>query len=266
LCGSSIFKLLAPQFMRDGVDHVMMDGFLLRGLDYAPPPNYDVRYAMRQTSIPVGFWRAVNLSQNTYFREAFVDEMATVCGRNPYHFRRDMLAGNPRALAVLDEAAKRANWGYAPSGRHQGIAIIQENGSYCAQVVELSVDSHQLVKIHSIVCVLDPNFVVHPDISVAQMEGAIIQGLSAAFTGEITFDRGRVQQSNFSDYTITRMNETPSIAVHLMPSLGRYSQEWGGIGETGLPAVAPAIVNALYAATGKRIRSLPLKKHGFILA
>jgi isoquinoline 1-oxidoreductase subunit beta len=266
LCGSSIFKLLAPQFMRDGVDQMMMDGFLARGLDYAPPPNYDVRYTMRQTSIPVGFWRAVNLSQNTYFREAFVDEMAAACDQNPYRFRRDMLAGNPRATAVLDETAKRANWGHAPNGRYQGISLIQENGSYCAQVAEISVDAHDQVKVHSIVCVLDPNFVVHPDISVAQMEGAIIQGLSATFTGEITFDRGRVQQSNFSDYTITRMNEAPSVAVHIMPSLGRYSPEWGGIGETGLPTVAPAIINAIHAATGKRIRSLPLKKHGFTLA
>jgi isoquinoline 1-oxidoreductase subunit beta len=264
LSGSSIFQILAPQFMRNGVDFVMMDGFLTRGLDYAAPPNYDVAFSMRQTAIPVGFWRAVNLSQNTYFREVFVDEMAEACGQEPYQFRREMLASNPRALEVLDEAAKRADWGHAPSGRHQGMALIQENGSLCAQVVELSVDLNRIIKVHRIVCVVDPNFVVHPDISIAQMEGGIIQGLAATLTGEVTLDRGRVQQTNFNDYMITRMNETPSIDVHLMPSLGRFSREWGGIGETGLPAVAPAIVNAIYAATGRRVRSLPLKNHGLI--
>ena len=264
LCGSSIFKLLAPQFMRNGVDHVMMDGFLKPGLDYAAPPNYDVGYTMRQTAIPVGFWRGVNLSQNTFFREAFVDEMAHLQERDPYQFRRAMLADNPRALAVLDEAARRASWGSAPAGVHQGIAFIQENRAFCAEVVDLSVDQNSRITIHRIVCVVDPNFVVHPDIAIAQMEGGIIQGLAAALTGEITFEKGRVQQSNFNDYTITRMNEAPKIEVHLMPSLGRHTQEWGGIGETGLPALAPALVNAIFAATSKRIRSLPLKNHGLI--
>jgi isoquinoline 1-oxidoreductase beta subunit len=266
ISGSSIFKTLAPQFMRDGVDFMMMDGFLKEGLDYSTPANFEVGYAMLQTAIPVGFWRAVNLSQNTFFREVFVDEMAAAQAKDPYQFRRTMLAQNPRAVTVLDEAARLANWGKAPPGIYQGIALIQENRSVCAEVIELSISADNVISVHRIVCVVDPNFIAHPDITIAQMEGAIIQGLGTALTGEITFEHGRAQQSNFNDYTITRMNETPKIEVYLLPSLGKYSQEWGGVGETGLPTVAPALVNAIYAATGTRIRSLPIKKHGLSTA
>jgi len=260
LCGSSIFALLAPQFMRNGVDRQLMDGFIGDQLGYRVA-NFQVHSARRNTAIPVGFWRAVNLSQNGFFRECFVDEMAELRGMDPYQLRRDMLAHDPRALAVLDEAARRADWGKAAAGVHQGIAIVEENGSWCAEVVDLSVTKDGKVIVHRIVAVLDSNFVVHPDIAIAQMEGGIIQALSATLTGEVTFEKGRAQQTNFHDYPFLRMHEAPQIHIHLMPSMGKYAKEWGGIGETGVPPLAPAICGAVFAATGKRIRRLPLKNH-----
>jgi isoquinoline 1-oxidoreductase beta subunit len=260
LCASSIFALLAPQFMRDGVDRLIMDGFVDKQLGYTID-NIEVYSARRNTAIPVGFWRAVNLSQNGYFRESFVDEMAEIAGKDPYQFRRELLRDNPRALAVLDEIAARANWGKAPAGVHQGIAIVEENASWCAEVVELSIDPEGNPRIHRVVAVLDSNFIVHPDIALAQMEGGIIQAISATLTGEVTFVKGRAQQTNFHDYPFLRMNEVPKIEIHLTPSLGKYGPVWGGIGETGVPPLAPALCNAIHAATGKRIRALPVKNH-----
>jgi isoquinoline 1-oxidoreductase beta subunit len=209
----------------------------------------------------VGFWRAVNLSQNGFFRESFIDEMAEVAGQDPYRYRRELLRNNPRALAVLDEVAARANWGKAPVGVHQGIAIVEENNSWCGEIVELSIDEGGNPKVHRVVAVLDSNFVVHPDISIAQMEGAIIQAISATLTGEVIFEKGRARQTNFHNYPFMRMNEVPKIEVHLRPSLGKYGPVWGGIGETGVPPLAPALCNAIYSATGKRIRALPVKNH-----
>jgi isoquinoline 1-oxidoreductase beta subunit len=259
LCGSSIAASLSPRWLRDGVDYALMDGFSKEDFPYAIPA-YSVACTRRETAIPVGFWRGVNLSQNGFFREAFVDEMAKECGVDPYQFRRKLLAGNPRALGVLDEVAERANWGQSVEGRHQGIAIVEGDHSWCAQVIEISV-SGGVLKIHRVICVVDPNFIVNPDIVTAQMEGGIVQGLSAALTGEITVERGRVQQRNFHNYPFLRINEMPTIEVHLLPSLGKYGGPWGGIGETGLPPSAPALINAIFAATGKRIRTLPIVHH-----
>ena len=157
--------------------------------------------------------------------------------------------------------AARANWGKAPVGVHQGIAIVEENNSWCGEIVELSIDEGGNPKVHRVVAVLDSNFVVHPDISIAQMEGAIIQAISATLTGEVIFEKGRAQQTNFHNYPFMRMNEVPKIEVHLRPSLGKYGPVWGGIGETGVPPLAPALCNAIYSATGKRIRALPVKNH-----
>lgn len=259
LCGSSIAASLSPRWLRDGVDHALMDGFAQDDFPYQVPA-YQVACARRDTAIPVGFWRGVNLSQNGFFREAFVDEMAEAAGLGPLEFRRQLLATNPRALLVLNECAAQAGWGRPPAGRHQGIAIVEGDNAWCAQVVEISIADDE-VKIHRVVCVVDPNFIVNPDIVVAQMEGGIVQGLSAALTGRITVEAGRVQQRNFHDYPFLRMNEMPEIEVHLRPSRGRFSSAWGGIGETGLPPAAPALINAIHAATGKRLRSLPLALH-----
>jgi isoquinoline 1-oxidoreductase beta subunit len=224
-------------------------------------PNFQASCVMRNTSIPVGFWRGVNLSQNGFFREAFVDEMAEAVGRDPYTFRRTLLGQAPRSLAVLDEAARRAHWGFAPSGIHQGMALVECHNSVCAQVVEVALSAEGAVEPRRIVCVVDPGYVVNPAICEAQIEGAIIQGLSAALSGEVTFKGGRAEQSNFHDYRLIRMNDAPRVEVHLLPSGNTYGSGWGGIGETGVPPIAPALVNAIYAATGTRVRSLPVKNH-----
>ena len=259
VCGASIAARLAPHWLRDGQDIGMMNGFLERDMFYGVP-NLDVGAVIRNNAIPVGFWRGVNYSQNSFFREAFVDEMAHAVGQDPYRFRRGLLAHAPRTLAVLDEAARRADWGHAPAGLHQGIAVVEFDDAVCAQVVELSVSAGGEVKMHRVVCIVDPGYVVHADTIVAQMEGCIVQALGAALTGEITVTDGRVDQSNFHDCPLLRIHETPRIETHLMPSGERYGPRWGGIGETGLPPLAPALVNAVFAATGQRVRTLPLKR------
>lgn len=264
LCSSSIFATLAPQAMRNGQDIGMMHGYLEDDLEHGRAyaiPNAEVGYVMRNTAIPVGFWRGVNFTPNGFFRETFVDEMAHACGEDPYLFRRKLFAQAPRSLAVLDEVAKRANWGHAPGGIHQGIAVVEHEDAICAEVVELSLDADGRVKIHRVICVIDPVFVVHPDTAVAQMEGGILQGLAAALTGEITISNGRIEQSNFHDYQLLRIDEAPRIETYLLPCGGDTAQPWGSVGESGVPPLAPALVNAVFAATGKRIRSLPLKNH-----
>jgi isoquinoline 1-oxidoreductase beta subunit len=216
---------------------------------------------MRNTAIPVGFWRGVNHSQNGFFRESFVDEMAHLRNQDPYLFRRQLLSKGPRTVAVLDEAARRADWGNQPKGISQGIAVVECYDTVCANVIDVSVDDAGSVKVHRVVCVVDSGYIVNPNIVVAQMQGAIVLGLGTALAGEITFDRGRVQQSNFHDYTALRMNEMPKVETYLVPSGDKYIDRWGGIGETGVPPLAPALTNAIFAATGRRIRSLPLSKH-----
>ena len=260
LCGSSVAAQLAPQWLRGGRDLMLMEGFHERDMPYAIP-NFQSSCVMRNTAIPVGFWRGVNLSQNGFFREAFVDEMAEAAGQDPYLFRRALLREAPRSLAVLDEVARRANWGAAPSGIYQGIALVECHNSVCAQVVEIARTTGSAIETRRVVCVVDPGYVVNPAICEAQIEGAVIQGLSAALSGEVTFNAGRVEQSNFHDYPFMRMNEAPLVEVYLLPSGGTYRAGWGGIGETGVPPAAPALVNAIYAATGTRLRSLPVKNH-----
>ena len=258
LCGSSVAAQLAPQWLRNGRDMMLMEGFHEGDMPYAAP-NFQASCVMHKTSIPVGFWRGVNLSQNGFFREAFVDEMAEMSGHDPYLFRRTLLWEAPRSLMVLDEAARRASWGAAPSGIYQGIALVECHNSVCAQVVEITRTADGAIETRRVVCVVDPGYVVNPAICEAQIEGAIIQGLSAALSGEVTFNAGRAEQSNFHDYPFVRMNEAPRVEVYLLPSGGNYRSGWGGIGETGVPPVAPALVNAIFGATGTRIRSLPVK-------
>ncbi len=259
ISGSSIAASLAPFWLREGVDNALMDGFVEEDMPYAIE-NFEVGVARRDSHIPVGFWRGVNLSQNGWFREAFIDEIAFARKMDPYLLRRELLAGNSRALATLDAAARLANWGKAPQGRHQGIAIVEGDNAWCAQIAEISVTDGRL-KVHRISCAVDPNFVVHPDITIQQIEGGIVQGLAAALYGEVTIEDGRVRQTNFHEYRYLRMEEMPVVDVALVPSLGRYGERWGGIGETGLPPLAPALTNAIHAATGKRLRSLPISNH-----
>jgi isoquinoline 1-oxidoreductase subunit beta len=253
LAGPSIAHTLAPATLEHGADARMLEGLI--DMPYAVP-NILIDYAMRNTHVPVGFWRSVNHSQNAFFKESFVDEMAHATGQDPYHFRRALLAHNPLHLAVLDAAAAKAGWHEKlPPGMFRGIAHNEAYGSIVTQVVEVSVDNKGAVQIHRVVCAMDPGHVVNPDTVEAQIQGAIVFGLTAAFFGEITIKEGRVEQSNFDSYEMLRLEAMPKVEIVLVPS-GAF---WGGVGEPGLPPIAPALCNALFAATGKRIRSLPLK-------
>jgi len=226
-------------------------------------PNVQMEYAQRNPHVPVGFWRAVGWSQNPFARECFLDELANAAGKDPYQYRRALLAHERRPLGVLEAAANAAGWDKPlPAGVYRGIAVTEPYGAYTAAVIEVSMKSSSEFQIRRIVQAIDCGYVVNPDNVIAQTQGASVYGLSAILWGEITIKDGRVEQSNFHDYRMLRMNEMPKIEVVLAPSGGF----WGGVGEPGLAPIAPALCNALFAATGKRIRSLPLKNEGFNLA
>jgi isoquinoline 1-oxidoreductase beta subunit len=221
-------------------------------------PNYLVDFAMRNTSVPVGVWRSVNHSQNAFFKESFVDEMAHAAGIDPYLLRRKLLGSKPRQLAVLDAAATSAGWGTpAAPGVFRGIALHDSQGSICAQVVEISVDGAGKVHVHRVVSAIDAGHVVNPLTVELQTESAVVYALSAALYGEISIKGGQVEQSNFHDYPMLRLAEMPRVDTVIVASSG----SWGGVGETPVPPLAPALCNAIFSATGKRIRSLPLKNH-----
>jgi isoquinoline 1-oxidoreductase beta subunit len=250
----SIFAALLPQRLTNGVDQAAANGFTDE-MAY-DVPNYHVEYAMRTTPVPVGFWRSVNHSQNGFFRECFVDEMAHAAGQDPYQFRRKLLSKSPERLAVLDAAAQKAGWEKpAPPSVSRGIALVEAYGSLCAQVVEASVGEKGQVRVHRVVAALDTGHVVNPAILASQVESGIVYGLTAALYGAITIENGRVSQGNFDDYEMLRMADMPAVETVLVPSGGF----WGGGGEPAVPPLAPALCNAIFAATGKRIRSLPLK-------
>ncbi len=256
LAGQSLLASMAPEIMTGSFDRQFLEG-LLEDMPYGVP-NYLADYAMRNTPVPVGPWRAVNHSQNAFFKESFVDEMAHAAGQDPFGFRRRLLEKKPKFLAVLDAAARAANWDAPlPSGTGRGIAINESNGSICAQVVEASVDATGNIRVLRVVSALDPGHVVDPRVVAMQTEGAIAYALTAALYGEISISGGRVEQSNFHDYPILRMSEMPQVETVLVPS----HDGWGGCGEPPLPPLAPALCNAIFAATGRRIRSLPIKNH-----
>jgi isoquinoline 1-oxidoreductase beta subunit len=192
-----------------------------------------------------------------------MDELAAAAGKDPYEYRRALLEKSPKDLGVLDATAKAAGWGKPlPAGVFRGIAETEAYGSYTAAVAELSVDGKGEVTIHRLVLGLDPGYVVNPDNVVAQMQGSSVFMLTAMFWGEVTIKEGRVEQSNFHDYRMMRLREMPKVEVVLVPSGGF----WGGVGEPGQASIAPAVCNAIFAASGKRLRSLPLKNHGLTLA
>jgi len=217
-------------------------------------PNIHCDWVRAEVGVPVGFWRSVGSSQNAFITEGFVDEVAHAAGQDPYEFRRALLANAPRHRGVLELAAEKAGWGTPlPAGRGRGIAVAESFGSYVAQVAEVSVENGKL-RVHRVVCAVDCGVHVNPDIIAAQMESGIVYGLTAALYGEITIENGAVKQSNFDNYQMLRMNEMPVVEVHIVPS----TEGPGGIGEPGTPPIAPAVVNALFAATGQRIRRLPI--------
>jgi CO/xanthine dehydrogenase Mo-binding subunit len=218
-------------------------------------PNLRVEYTPVETGIPVGFWRSVGHSHNGFVTEGFLDELIHAAGLDPYRARRDLLAKHPRHRAVLDLAAEKAGWGAPlPAGVGRGIAVHESFHSYCAQVIEASVEGTR-VKVHRAVVAFDCGRVVNPQLVAAQAESAVIFGLSAALKQQVTYKRGRVQETNFNSYKSLRMFECPVIETHIVPS----TEEPSGIGEPGVPPVAPALCSAIFAATGIRIRKLPVE-------
>ena len=237
----------------NGVDFISLEG--AASLPYAIP-NVRVEYIETDPGIPFGFWRSVGASFQGFAVEAFIDELAAMAGKDPYLFRRDLLPKHPRHLAVLNLAAEKAGWSTPPApGRGRGIAVMESFGSIVAQVTEVSVDATGNVKIHKIVCTVDTGWVINPDTIKQQMEGGIVYGLTAALKGEITIDKGRVVQRHFGDYQMLRHNEMPEIDVHIVPS----TADPGGIGEPSTALAAGSLVNAIFAATGRRIYSLPIR-------
>ncbi len=255
LAGPSFVHGLVPGFGMTFVDRTFISG-LADEMAY-DVPNYLVDYVVEQSPVPLGVWRAINYTQNTFYKESFVDEMAHAAGMDPYVYRRRLLRNNQIHLAVLDAAAKKADWfGALPPGVGRGIAVTQACGSICAQVVEASVERGE-VHVHRIVSAIDCGHVVNPMSIEMQTEGAVIFALTAALTGEITIKNGGVEQSNFDTYQMLRIGEAPKVETVLAPS-GNF---WGGAGEPPVPPLAPALCNAIFAATGKRIRSLPIRNH-----
>lgn len=218
-------------------------------------PNLYVSYVKENGPVPIGFWRSVGNSQNGFITECFFDEVARAGGKDPYALRYELLRHHPRHLGVLKLAASKADWGSPLTpGRFRGIAVLESFASYVAQVVEVTVRDGSL-KVERVVCAIDCGIVVNPSIVTAQMEGSIVFGLTAALKGEITIDKGRVMQSNFHDYELLRLNEMPVIEVHIVNS----AEPPGGVGEPGVPPIAAAVVNAVFAATGRPIRRLPIR-------
>ncbi len=254
IVGQSIMEGTAfAGFIKDGIDGASVEGAadLLYGI-----PNMQVDLHTPKIGVPVLWWRSVGHSHTGFATEAFFDELAHLGGKDPYQLRRTLLSDKPRMRAVLDLVAEKANWGKPlPAGRARGIATHFSFESYVGQVAEVSVDKDGGVRVHRMVCAVDCGQVVNPDSVKAQMEGGIIFGLTAALKDEITLDRGRVQQRNFHDYPMLRINESPEIEVYIVPSTEKPT----GVGEPGVPPVAPAVANAIFAATGKRVRKLPIR-------
>jgi isoquinoline 1-oxidoreductase/isoquinoline 1-oxidoreductase beta subunit len=242
-----------PRAMARGLLHDETSTEGAHDLPYAIP-NLRVEYTPVETTVPVAFWRSVGHSHNAFVVESFFDELAHAANLDPYQARRALLAKHPRHLGVLDAAAKAAGWGSPlPAGVGRGIAVHKSFESYCAQVIEASLENNR-VRVHRVVAAIDCGRVVNPGLVAAQLESAVIFGLSAALKQQITVKGGRVQETNFHTYKALRMFESPTIETHIVPS----TESPTGVGEPGVPPVAPALCNALFAATGKRIRTLPV--------
>jgi isoquinoline 1-oxidoreductase beta subunit len=260
ISGQSILAAVRPEGMQGGMDPVVFQGLVLTGAEGTLAYGVDnllIDHAMRNPPIPPGFWRGVNLNQNAVYVECFMDELAHEAGQDPLAFRRKLMANHPKHLAVLEAVAERIGWDTPPAaGIHRGLAQIMGFGSYVAAAAEVSVTDGQL-KIHRIVAATDPGHMVNPAQIERQVEGSFVYGLSACLYGECTVNGGRMEQENFDSYEVVRMADMPAVETIIMPSGGF----WGGVGEPTIAVAAPAVLNAIFAATGKRIRTLPLKNH-----
>jgi len=259
ISGQSINAFVNPASIADGKDKRQLQGLWTEPgdaqLGYSFPTIL-LEYAMRNTHVPVGPWRGVNTNQNGIYLECFMDEVAKAAGKDPLEFRRQYLADHPKHLRVLNAVAEKAGWGTpTPKGVYRGIAQFMGYFSYSAAVAEVSITPEGKVKVHRMVMGLDCGHTVNPSQIAAQVEGSVAYGLSAALYGECSVDKGRIAQSNFHDYPVVRMAEMPKVEVVLVPSL----DFWGGVGEPTICVVAPSVLNAIHAATGKPVRDLPLR-------
>jgi len=264
LSGQSILASVFPGALDKGKDPLTFQGFWPSGehaLQYSIP-NLTVDHAMRNTHVPPGFWRGVNINQNAIFLECFMDELAHAAGRDALEFRRKLMADHPKSLAVLNAVAAKGGWGKkAPAGRYRGLAHFMAFGSYVAALAEISVKDGNKIKIHKIVAATDPGYAVNPAQIERQIAGSFVYGLSALFSQECTVKDGAMQQTNFHEYDSMRIAQMPKVESIVMPSGGF----WGGVGEPTICVAAPAVLNAYFAATGKRIRSFPLKNHDIVM-
>ncbi len=251
--GSSVIARWLPPGFKDGLDPNSTEGAIDLVYDL---PNFHVEYVrVEPPAIPTAFWRSVGPSHNVFVTESFIDEMAAAAKQDAVAYRRALLGKSPRAKAVLDLAAEKAGWGQAlPGGTGRGVALQFVFGSYLAQVAEVEVSKDGAVRVRRVVCAVDCGTVVNPDTVQAQIQSGIMFGATAALYGEITLKNGRVEQTNFDSYQMLRMNEAPAVEVHIVKS----SEPPGGMGETGTSAIVPAIANAVFAATGKRLRKMPV--------
>ena len=260
LAGPSILKRFVAAMGWFGVDPTSTEG--ANELPYTIP-DFNFDYSLVDTGVPVGFWRSVGSSYNAFFTECAIDEAAILANQDPYEYRLKLLKDQPRYLKVLEKVAKNSNWeDPLPKNHGLGLAIHKSFGSIVSTVIEVSSNAPGIIKLQKAWIVIDCGKVVNPDIVMAQMEGGFIFGLSAALGEEITLKDGRVEQSNFHDYSILRLKGSPKISVEIVES----GSEIGGVGEPAVPLAAPALINAIFSVSGKRIRSLPLSKHGIVIA
>jgi isoquinoline 1-oxidoreductase beta subunit len=249
----SIFARVFPQRVKAGVDPAAVEG--IANMEYEIP-NLHVEYVQIDTPIPVGFWRSVGSSHNAFTVESFMDELAHAAGKDPVEFRLNLLKNHPRIRQVIERAAEKAGWGKPlKTGDGRGFAYHSCFGSYVAQVAEVAIQKKEgTFKVNRVVCAVDCGLAVNPAIITAQIKGAINMGLSAALREQVDFAKGGVASSNFDNYELLRMKESPEIEVHIVQSQG----EMGGIGEPGVPPIAPAVANAVFKAADIRIRRLPM--------
>ncbi|MCP3406511.1 molybdopterin cofactor-binding domain-containing protein [Bradyrhizobium sp. CCGB01] len=265
LSGQSILFSLRPEALQNGMDPAAFQGVAQSGeaaFGYSVP-NLLVEHAMRNPHVPPGFWRGVNVNHNAIYMECFMDELAQAAGQDPLEFRRKLMGNHPKHLAVLNAVAEKIGWDKpAPKGVYRGIAQVMGYGSYVAGAAEISVTDGNKIKVHRIVASTDPGYVVNPAQVERQIAGSFVYGLSALFYGGCTVKDGKIEQTNFDTYNSMRINEMPKVESVMVPSGGF----WGGVGEPTIGVAAPAVLNAYFAATGKRIRSVPLRDQNITFA